>query len=138
MFRLLLILFLFGFCSMSSSKYQKKPTWIDEPPKSKVSDYYYRVTRAESTTYEKAYAKAFAICILESSWKLGVVVNTNNDVEHLSNEIIKSIDLKDNQMSLAINKKREYSEPLTKKRGVRIYILWQVASHGNVIPDFDN
>ena len=99
--------------------------------------YYYRVTHGEGFDYGKAYANAFAKAILESSWKLGVAVNTTDDLQTIEKNITYNISVESSSMVLPLNKVCEYIEPMLEKRGIRIYILWQVAKYGNRDPRFE-
>ena len=99
--------------------------------------YYYRVTRGEGDNYDKAYANAFAKAILESSWKLGIEVNTSDDLQTIEQGITENISVASSRMVLPMNKVCEYIEPTSGKMGTRIYILWQVAKYGNRVPNFD-
>ncbi len=77
------------------------------------------------------------MCILESSWKLGVAVDTKSDLESIENYVTENINVRANQMNISINKACVYSEPLTTRMGVRIFVLWQVAKPGNANPKFE-
>lgn len=115
-----------------------RPYWIKNLPSTKEnSKYYYRVTQGDGRDYDKAYAKAFARAILESSWKLGVEVNTTDDLATIEKGITDNVKVVDSRMTLPINKVCEYTEKLTETRGVRVFILWQVAKYGNILPNFD-
>ncbi|MBQ0081812.1 MAG: hypothetical protein KBT41_00805 [bacterium] len=95
------------------------------------------MTIGEGENYDKAYAKAFARAIMESSWKLGVEVKTTDDLQTIENNITSNVEVVSSRMTLPMNKVCEYIEPLSGRMGVRIYILWQVARQGNIAPDFD-
>lgn len=115
-----------------------RPSWITKLPKApKNAMYYYRVTTAEASTYQQAYAKAFATAILESAWKMGVGVDVSTSIEQLSQDLSASIDNIETRMKLPMNKVCEYSENSTTEMTIKIYILWQVAKYGNIPPDFD-
>lgn len=124
--------------SVCSQTYNALPKWVTQLPEPSNETYYYRVTHAEGPSYEKAYAKAFATAILESSWKLGVAVDTKNDLQVLEKGITDNINVGETQMVLPLNKVCEYTEKLVTSRGIKIYILWQVARYGNVSPLFDD
>lgn len=68
------------------------PNWVTNIPQTEENEmYYFRVTLGEGKTYDKAYANAFAKAILESSWKLGLEVNTSDTghkINNTSREII--------------------------------------------------
>lgn len=131
-------LFALAFFGNANAKADNKPYWILNRPQTESSCmYYYRVTQGEGSNYDKAYANAFAKAILESSWKLGVAVNTTDDLNTIEKGITKNISVGSTSMVLPLNKVCEYIEPLTGRMGVRIYILWQVAKYGNRTPNFD-
>lgn len=132
---LLFLLFTMGVCRAQSVG---TPYWINSIPSADGENYYYRVTSAEAENYEKAYTKAFAMAILESSWKLGVAVNKNDDIATIEGNLTDNLKLRSVNMNLPINKVCEYSEQLLTSNGVRIYILWQVARYGNSDPEFDD
>lgn len=114
------------------------PSWINNRPITDATcSYYYRVTQGEGVDYDKAYAKAFARAILESSWKLGIEVKTSDDLQTIENGVSDNINVVSSKMTLPLNKVCEYVENSITKRGVRIYILWQVAKYGNRAPNFD-
>ena len=115
-----------------------KPYWITNRPQTETTCmYYYRVTQGEGSNYDKAYANAFAKAILESSWKLGVEVNTTDDLNTIEKGINANISVGTASMVLPLNKVCEYIEPLSGRMGIRMYILWQVAKYGNRAPNFD-
>lgn len=114
------------------------PTWLRKLPDSDGKNYYYRVTMAEAATYEQAYSKAFAMAILESSWKLGVAVGKTDDIAAIEGRLKENLDLKSSNLNLPLNKVCEYSEPLHTSTKIRLYILWQVARYGNIDPEFDD
>lgn len=124
-------------CATLAVAQQGRPSWLTQLPEPGNSSYYYRVTMAESRTYEKAYAKAFAMAILESSWKLGVTVDTKADVQTLEHGILDNISVQQTQMVLPLNKVCEYEEQLNSSMNVRLYILWQVAAEANRKPEFE-
>lgn len=105
-----------------------RPGWIFVRPKAANETYHFRVTTSEAGDYEKAYAKAFAMVILECSWKNGLYVEKGNDIQALESEITNFINIKSHSMQIPINKVCEYSEKLESKNGVRLYVLWQVAN----------
>lgn len=128
----------FGWALLVSAQPVSRPSWVVNRPQVGIEKlYYYRVTIGEGITYDKAYANAFAKAILESSWKLGVEVNAGSDLKTIEDDITANISVEKSRMNLPMNKVCEFVEPLTGKRGVRIYVLWQVAKYGNVPPNFD-
>lgn len=116
---------------------QGRPSWVSQLPEPGNSTYYYRVTMAEARTHDKAYAKAFAMAILESSWKLGVAVDTKDDMKTVEDGILDNISVQQTEMVIPINKVCEFEEQLNSSMNVRVYVLWQVASEGNRKPEFD-
>ena len=134
---LVLLLFLIIGIGTLTAQSGGRPSWVTHLPEAGNSSYYYRVTVAEARTHEKAYAKAFAMAILESSWKLGVTVDTRNDLQVVEQGILDDISVQDNQMVLPLNKVCEYEERLNSSMNVRLYVLWQVASDGNRKPEFE-
>ena len=136
--KIALFFILVGFSFVSAWAQSKtRPSWLTNLPESNNDSYYYRVTMAEDRTYEKAYAKAFAMAILESSWKIGVAVDTKADVQTLEKGVLDNINIQEKQLVLPLNKVCEYEEYPSKSMNVRLYILWQVASKGNVPPRFE-
>ena len=115
--------------------FSQRPQWISQKP-SDEENYYYRVTMAEAKTYKDAYAEAFAMAILESSWRLGVTVSKIDDLNTIKNVILENIDLKTTNMNLPMNKVCEYEEKTIGNSNIRLFILWQVAKYGNIDPDF--
>lgn len=136
--KLFLLVVFVGLFSYAWGQSNEKPYWIYNLPQAKSGNYYYRVTYAEGRTYDKAYAKAFARAILESSWKLGVKVNTKDDIQTLENNITENVDVKETSMNLPMNKVCEYIEEDKSSMDIRVYILWQVAKYANVPPEFDS
>lgn len=114
------------------------PCWVYTLPKSAGKKYYYRVTSAEAGTYAQAYSRAFAMAILESSWKLGVAVNKGDDIEVIEGDIARNLDIKSVNVKLPLNKACEYVERVATSNKIRIYILWQVGRYGNVDPEFED
>lgn len=128
-------------CALLCSAQQaagNRPYWVQNRPQTdNKSMYYYRVTQGEGANYDKAYANAFAKAILESSWKLGIEVNTSDDLQTIEKGVVDNISVESSRMVLPLNKVCEYIEPTSGKMGTRIYILWQVAKYGNRAPNFD-
>ena len=115
-----------------------KPYWIDNPPQPQAEgNFYYRVTVAEERTYDKAYAKAFARAILESSWKLGVAVNTKDDVKTLESNITDNVNVASQTMNIPMNKVCEYIEEVENSSNLRVFMLWQVATYANLKTQFE-
>lgn len=130
---------LISWALVSNAQLDTTPSWITQRPTPSNDTYYYRVTRGEGANYDKAYANAFAKAILESSWKLGVEVKSSvDDINTLENGIYDNITMGEKQMNIPMNKVCEYVQGLGTKSGVQIYILWQIASYGNVKPEFDD
>lgn len=137
-YRLTFLLFILLCWALGvNAQHDNFPSWVSKRPVSEKKSYYYRVTIGEGENYDKAYAKAFARAIMESSWKLGVEVKTTDDLQTIENNITSNVEVVSSRMTLPMNKVCEYIEPLSGRMGVRIYILWQVARQGNIAPDFD-
>lgn len=135
---ILLLLPLFALVVSGSAQSEQRPYWIGNiPTVQDNSYYYYRVTQGEGLDYDKAYAKAFARAIMESSWKLGLEVNTSDDLQTIEKGVADNIKIASSHMTLPMNKVCEYTEKLVETRGVRVFILWQVAKYGNRDPKFD-
>lgn len=119
---------------------QSMPKWVTNKPASNNITYYYRVTIGEGINYDKAYSSAFAKAIIESSWKIGVKVKSEDDINTIENGIYENITIPENQKKLAMNKVCEYRESFNDsgKTYIRLYILWQVAATGNTTPIFDD
>lgn len=133
-----LSLLLLVWALFSSAQTNSRPYWITQLPSTgNNSNYYYRVTQGDGVDYDKAYAKAFARAILESSWKLGVEVSKTNDLQSIEKGITENVKVADMRMKLPMNKVCEYTEKLEERRGVRVFMLWQVAKYGNVLPNFE-
>lgn len=129
-----LFLLLVIFSSLHS--FSQRPHWISQKP-TEAENYYYRVTMAEAKTYKEAYAEAFAMAILESSWRLGVVVSKTDDLSAIKDDVMENIEVKPRNMNLPMNKVCEYEEIVPSGTKVRLYILWQVAKYGNKDPEFE-
>lgn len=122
-------------CSAQTNNY---PYWITDLPQTPFgSNYYYRVTQGDGADYDQAYAKAFARAIMESSWKLGLEVHTSDDLQTIEKGVTDNIKVASSRMILPLNKVCEHTEKLLEQRGVRVFILWQVAKYGNVTPNFE-
>lgn len=127
-----------GWAFMLNAQPLNRPYWINNRPSvDSACMYYYRVTKGEGDTYDQAYATAFARAIMESSWKLGLDVNTTDDLKTIENGINENISVNSSHMSLPLNKVCEYTESLSGRMGFRVYILWQVAKYGNRNPNFE-
>ena len=136
--RLIILLPLLVWALLGNAQTEKRPYWIGNLPSAKEnSKYYYRVTQGDGLDYDKAYAKAFARAIMESSWKLGVEANTTDDLQTIEQGVADNIKVGSSHMILPMNKVCEYTEKLYDTRGVRVFILWQVAKYGNRDPQFD-
>lgn len=113
------------------------PKWVTHLPQPGNNTYYYRVTKAEGSTYEQAYVKAFSMAILESQWKLGVKVSKSDDQKTIEQTLQQNLNLQSSAMNLPINKVCEY-EQAGPNGGIILYCLWQVACYGNVKAEFGN
>lgn len=129
-------LFLLFVLFSSLPSFSQRPQWILQKP-TEAENYYYRVTMAEAKTYKDAYAEAFAMAILESSWRLGVAVSKTDDLSAIKDNVLENIDVKSRNMILPMNKVCEYEEIVPSSSKIRLYILWQVAKYGNKDPEFE-
>lgn len=116
---------------------EEMPYWIRHIPQPKSGNFYYRITYAEGKNYQEAYSKAFAMAILESTWKLGVEVNQNQTLENLSYNISQNIEFLPKGAKIHINKVCEYKKKSTGSMKIEIYILWQVGNNSQN-PQFEN
>ena len=114
-----------------------KPYWVNSLPKPKNETYYFRVTHAEEMTYEKAYVRAFSMAILESSWKMGLPVDAKNDMAAIEQGVEDNISIRSHQSNIAINKVCEWQTKSVTSNKIELYVLWQVASAGNIEPQFE-
>lgn len=112
------------------------PRWVKHLPKPSDDTYYYRVTKADAKTYNDAYVRAFSMAILESQWKMGVKMDKDNDLHSIEQTINADLNIRNSTMNLPINKVCEY-EQASPNGGIILYLLWQVASYGNVKPNFE-
>lgn len=136
--RVLFLLPLLVWALCLNAQTERRPYWIANMPSARESSkYYYRVTQGDGLDYDKAYAKAFARAIMESSWKLGLEVNTSDDLQTIEQGVTENVKVASSHMTLPLNKVCEYTEKLVETRGVRVFILWQVAKYGNRDPQFD-
>ena len=99
------------------------PEWVTHLPQPGNNTYYYRVTKAEGSTYEQAYVKAFSTAILESQWKLGVKVSKSDDQKTIEQTLQQNLNLQSSAMNLPINKVCEY-EQASPNGGIILYCLW--------------
>ena len=112
------------------------PYWVNHLPKPENGTYYFRVTHAEELTYEKAYVQAFSMAILESSWKMGLPVDAKNDLATIVQGVENNLSIRSHQSHIAINKVCEWQTKSVISNKVVLYVLWQVASSGNIEADF--
>lgn len=131
-------LFLLLAISSMSVGAQSLPYWVNKVPEAGNSTYYYRVTHAEERNYEKAYTRAFAMAVLENAWKMGVAVDSKNDLGSIEGNIADSISVRPHQSKIAINKVCEYVVKSVTSDKVTLYVLWQVAAAGNIEPRFEH
>lgn len=124
-------------CGMTAAAQTNMPSWVNTLPKPGNDTYYYRVTHAEEPTYEKAYVRAFSMAILESSWKMGLPVDAKDDIAAIEDGVKDNISIRSHQSNIAINKVCEYQTKSITSNKVILYVLWQVASAGNIEPQFE-
>ncbi len=117
------------------------PYWVTQLPNANANKhYYYRVTMGEASTYDKAYASAFAKAIMEAKWKLGVNVRFSDDVKALENTITEGVNVNQESVNIPMNKVCDYWEINHTPKGdlIRLYVLWQVAQDGITPPNFED
>lgn len=134
--RILLTLILFAASGMAVGQNTSLPYWVNRTPKAENETYYFRVTHATERTYEQAYAKAFSMAILESSWKMGLPVDTKDDMAAIEKGVEGNLSIHSRQSNIAINKVCECQIKSAISDKVTLYILWQVQAAGNIEPDF--
>ena len=121
---------------------REMPQWVTELPSANPQKhFYYRVTMGEGSSYDKAYANAFAKAIMEAKWKLGVKVNVADDVNALEGQVTDAINVQDQNMVIPINKVCDYWEeyrPAASTKQIRLYVLWQIADDGRFEPRFED
>lgn len=135
--KILLALLLLIAGTMVAEAQENLPYWVNNLPKSENETYYFRVTHAEETTYEKAYVKAFSMAILESSWKMGLPVDAKNDLATIEQGVENNLSIRSHQSNIAINKVCEWQTKSVTSNKVVLYVLWQVAAAGNIEPKFE-
>ena len=117
------------------------PYWITQVPSANDNKhFYYRVTMGEATTYDKAYASAFAKAIMEAKWKLGVSVRFSDDIKALENAVTEGVNVNQESINIPMNKVCDYWETNHTPKGdiIRLYVLWQVAQDGLTPPNFED
>ena len=129
-------LFLLALGSFFANAQENPPYWVNQLPKPENGTYYFRVTHAEGLTYEKAYVQAFSMAILESSWKMGLPVDAKNDLAAIEQGVENNLSIRSHQSHIAINKVCEWQTKSVTSNKIVLYVLWQVASSGNVEADF--
>ena len=121
---------------------REMPQWVTQLPSSNPQKhFYYRVTVGEGTTYDKAYANAFAKAIMEAKWKLGVKVKVSDDMAALEDQVTNAVNVQEQYMEIPINKVCDYWEeyrPVASAKQIRLYVLWQVADDGRYEPRFED
>ena len=123
--------------SLAARAQDMPPYWVNSLPKPGNETYYFRVTHAEETTYEKAYVRAFSMAILESSWKMGLPVDAKNDMATIEQGVENNLSIRSHQSNIAINKVCEWQTKSVSTNRIVLYVLWQVAAAGNVEPRFE-
>ena len=134
--RTLFTLLLLASAGVAFGQNNTLPYWVNRLPRPENGTYYFRVTQAEEDTYEKAYTKAFSMAILESSWKMGLPVDAKDDMAAIEKGVEGNLSIRSHQSNLAINKVCEYQERNYTTNKIHLYVLWQVATAGNITPDF--
>ncbi len=136
-----LLLLIFLPCALYvSAQGSVPPKWINELPSAKGKNFYYRVTVAEGPDVNAAYARAFAMAILEGSWRIGVDVDTQSDLQVLEGYVEENIAVAKQSTRLKLNKVCSWQQDIiTRADGsIRLYILWQVARYVNKDPEFED
>jgi hypothetical protein len=134
--RFLFTLFLLVTGGLFANAQENPPYWVNQLPKPENGTYYFRVTHAEELTYEKAYVQAFSMAILESSWKMGLPVDAKNDLATIVQGVENNLSIRSHQSHIAINKVCEWQTKNITSNKIVLYVLWQVASSGNIEADF--
>ena len=134
--RFLFTLFLLVTGGLFTNAQENPPYWVNQLPKPENGTYYFRVTHAEELTYEKVYVQAFSMAILESSWKMGLPVDAKNDLATIVQGVENNISIRSHQSHIAINKVCEWQTKNITSNKIVLYVLWQVASSGNIEADF--
>lgn len=134
--RFLFTLFLLVTGGLFANAQENPPYWVNHLPKPENGTYYFRVTHAEELTYEKAYVQAFSMAILESSWKMGLPVDAKNDLATIVQGVENNLNIRSHQSHIAINKVCEWQTKSVISNKIVLYVLWQVASSGNIEADF--
>lgn len=127
-------------CLMSASYVDAQgnmPYWVNSLPIPENETYYFRVTHAEGTNYEKAYVKAFSMAIMESSWKTGLPVDAMDDIATIEKGVESNLSIRSHQSNIALNKVCEYQYRSESTNKIVLYVLWQVAAAGNKDPQFE-
>lgn len=115
-----------------------KPSWIYTTPIHGNKTYCYKVTQGEAKTYDEAYTKSLARAILETSWKIsGVTVRVNDNLKSVEQDITETLETISKEVRIHINKVCEYTESPPGSMKIRVYVLWQIPSDGQVKPQFD-
>ncbi len=132
--------FLLCALSLSAQSSSAKPQWIDELPSAEDKNFYYRVTYAEAEDVNTAYSHAFAMAILEGSWRIGVDAKTESDLQALQGYVADNIAVAKQNTRLKLNKVCSwYNEATAQSSGkVKLYVLWQVARYVNKDPEFED
>lgn len=132
-----LFLMLLLVAGVGASAQEQLPYWVHRLPKPGNDTYYYRVTHAEELSYEKAYVRAFSMAIMESSWKMGLPVDSKDDLAAIEKGVADNISIRSHQSNIALNKVCEWQVKSVTSNKVKLYVLWQVAAAGNIEPQFE-
>lgn len=108
------------------------PQWVQQLPTG-TSTYYYRVSTGIGLTEEIASKQAWAVAIMESAFAMGIPI----DIHKLESMRGDSLLVEASHfVRIPINKVCSYVEPLVTRRGVKVYILCQVARDATTKPQF--
>ncbi len=137
--KLFFITFLLLGITCSAQEYLR-PSWVKKTPKPSNKTFYYKVTTAEGKDYNEAYVKAFSMAILEGTWRMGVVVDTKNDLKAIEEDLTNAINMEPKLASLKLNKVCVYEEypKQTREVTIRLFVLWQIGDHEVDKVEFDD
>lgn len=113
---------------------QSKPEWIYKKPQPSNNTYRYDVEYASGESELEARNQALAKGFQEAANRVGQPINSGEINEAIQNgtnfKVISS------QYNIPISKVCEYPDKTAE--GYKVYILFQIAVSGNIIPEFDD
>ena len=104
-----------------------RPGWIVQKPRATNSTYIYVVESAKAATVEEGERMATEKVVMNTAQRLGVWTTVQDG----------AVKYDDTQMRNRMYKVCSYAEPSRDKQGYVVYMLYQVATSGNVSPMFD-